>query len=379
MKVGIMSMQRIVNYGSFLQALSLKNLIESLGDEVVFVDYRVDANVEHRNSKKKQLENRLKQYKAQLKRQIKSAMIRTGAVRLRPGLEKKWQDKYRKFLDNYHYLGMTERYRYRTAVDTLVIGSDEVFNCLQGGNTVGYSLELFGKGHRAKRLVTYAASFGSATLEKLQGYGVDAEVGECLKKFDLLSVRDANSAAIVQTLTGETPEQHLDPVLVGGVEEMDWEDVALDAPYMVVYGYANRFTEEEGESIASYAREKGLITVALCEPQSFCDTYIEASPAQILPYIRSAACVVTDTFHGTIFSTVCHRDVAVFCRHTGAVTNAQKLLDLLEKLGLENKLVKNPGDLSRVLDDPADFTRADELRSRERQRTLEYLQRAIHG
>lgn len=37
-KVGIMSMQRIANYGSFLQAYALKQLIEELGHKVEFVD-----------------------------------------------------------------------------------------------------------------------------------------------------------------------------------------------------------------------------------------------------------------------------------------------------------------------------------------------------
>lgn len=38
-KVGIMSMQRIYNYGSFLQAYGLKKMIESLGGKVTFIDY----------------------------------------------------------------------------------------------------------------------------------------------------------------------------------------------------------------------------------------------------------------------------------------------------------------------------------------------------
>ena len=40
MKVGILSMQRVINYGSFLQAYALKNLIESLGHEAYFVDVK---------------------------------------------------------------------------------------------------------------------------------------------------------------------------------------------------------------------------------------------------------------------------------------------------------------------------------------------------
>lgn len=54
-KVGIMSMQRIANYGSFLQAYALKQLIEELGHKVEFVDYHVGAPViaENADSKNK--------------------------------------------------------------------------------------------------------------------------------------------------------------------------------------------------------------------------------------------------------------------------------------------------------------------------------------
>ena len=54
-KVGIMSMQRIANYGSFLQAYALKQLIEELCCKVEFVDYHVGAPVimENADSKNK--------------------------------------------------------------------------------------------------------------------------------------------------------------------------------------------------------------------------------------------------------------------------------------------------------------------------------------
>ena len=37
--IGIMSMQRIKNYGSFLQAYALKQIVESIGYKVLFIDY----------------------------------------------------------------------------------------------------------------------------------------------------------------------------------------------------------------------------------------------------------------------------------------------------------------------------------------------------
>ena len=65
-------------------------------------------------------------------------------------------------------LGITDEMNYNPTVDCLVIGSDEVFNCIQKNSNVGYSPELFGKNNHAKKLITYAASFGNTTLEKLE-------------------------------------------------------------------------------------------------------------------------------------------------------------------------------------------------------------------
>ena len=44
-RAGIMSMQRIANYGSILQAYALKKLLEELGCEVEFADYHVGTPV----------------------------------------------------------------------------------------------------------------------------------------------------------------------------------------------------------------------------------------------------------------------------------------------------------------------------------------------
>ena len=52
MKVGIMSMQRVINYGSFLQAYSLKKNIEALGAKVEFVDYQVEKPLVYQDDKK---------------------------------------------------------------------------------------------------------------------------------------------------------------------------------------------------------------------------------------------------------------------------------------------------------------------------------------
>ena len=44
-KVGIISMQRIINYGSFLQSYGLYSTIKKIGYDVNFIDYHYDGTL----------------------------------------------------------------------------------------------------------------------------------------------------------------------------------------------------------------------------------------------------------------------------------------------------------------------------------------------
>ena len=195
-------MQRIYNYGSFLQAYALKKMMEECGAEVEFVDYHPGECI--LPSKET----------TGMKRKIQKGL---EILRMKGRLRDKIQFvKYKKNYarKNYPVLGLKETYNYAPKLDLLVIGSDEVFNCIQDNSNVGFAPELFGAGHQADRLVSYAASFGNTTLESLKKYQVDEQVAQWLRAFDAISVRDDNSRKIVQELTGKDPVCHLDPVLV---------------------------------------------------------------------------------------------------------------------------------------------------------------------
>ncbi|WP_270314698.1 polysaccharide pyruvyl transferase family protein [Streptococcus infantarius] len=190
-KVGIMSMQRIANYGSFLQAYALRKLLEKEGCSVEFVDYHVDKPVivnDERN-----------QFVRKFNKVIEVIELRASLGQKVSYLKHK-QSFFKKYLP---LLGVSELMNYNPPLDCLIVGSDEVFNCIQKNPNVGYSLELFGKDNNAKRLISYAASFGNTTLDKLQAYAKDREISTYLKRFDAISVRDSNSGEIVKKLIGQ--------------------------------------------------------------------------------------------------------------------------------------------------------------------------------
>ncbi len=370
-KVGIMSMQRIANYGSFLQAYALKQLIEELDCKVEFVDYHVGAPVitENADSKNKFIRKIGKgletfRYQAPLAHKL-------SFIRYKQSFSKKCMP----------LLGVTDEKNYNPALDCLVIGSDEVFNCIQKNSNVGYSLELFGKDNNAKRLLTYAASFGNTTLEKLQKYKKADEVGALLKKFDAISVRDANSGDIVKQLTGQEPLYNLDPVLT--YDYMNCCDkipqIKMQEKYLILYAYAGRISNSEADWISAYAKKKKLKVYAIGGIQKCADRFIECSPFEVLAYFKNAEEVITDTFHGSIFSVITHRAFTTLIRKSvgDSYGNEEKLSDLLERLGLADRMTTKIEDVENINVQAIDYTKVDVLLKEQREVAKEYLQKNL--
>lgn len=354
--VGILSMQRIYNYGSFLQAFALKKMLEELGSEVQFVDYHPGVPLEENNEP------------TGIRHSLQKVM---ESMRLATSMKNKY--RYIKYKQNYAkkyfpYLNIDESRNYSPDVDLLVIGSDEVFNCVQANPNVGFSPELFGQGNHAKHLISYAASFGNTTIDRLRQYQVDQKVGTWLQEFDSLSVRDSNSQAIVSDLTGRKPVKHIDPVIafdyvtkVNGVSQPS----DISDKYLLLYGYTGRFTLQECLQIKKLARKRGLKIVCIGGLQHCCDLFIDCKPLDVISYFQGAEIVITDTFHGTILSVITHSQFATIVRNQG-YGNSEKLTDLLKTLGLSNQIAKSVADMSKELNRKIDYdsvqTTIDELR-----------------
>lgn len=371
MKIGIMSMQRIENYGSFLQAYSLRQMLEELGHEVVFVDYVIEPcivqdpiQVIPHHSIPYRIARKAHYMAKGIIRQLdgeKAAEQKIDSMRLRI--------KYPEYLKE---LGITEQRTENIPVDVLVVGSDEVFNCLQTNSAVGYSKQLFGKYSQANKVVSYAASAGFTTVEGLEKYGIRDEVSDMLKNnFDHISVRDENTFDLVKTLTGITPDMHLDPVLVGDFSEKIIEKHDLDK-YVVVYSYEERMSgrTDEAEAIQRFAHERGLKTVSIGNFQKWTDLKIEASPFELLGYIKNADYVVTDTFHGTIFSIILGKKFATIVRDS----NRNKIESLLKRFGVSGRTVKELKEMRNILEETTNYFYIQQVREEERKRTLNYLE-----
>lgn len=355
-------MQRIKNYGSFLQAYGLKSILESLGADVQFVDYHPGKTLIPADGG------------TGLKRKVTKAL---DAFQGNAPLSEKLRFiNYKKnYAANYYpYLGITEKLNYSPEVDLLVIGSDEVFNCVQNNTNVGFSSELFGQNSNAKKIISYAASFGNTNYQKLEQYDVAGQVADWLRDFDAISVRDNNSEQTVEKLTGKAPQINLDPVLMYDFKHSGKipSKVNEKNDYMLLYGYSGRFSSSECQKIRSYADANNLKVYCIGGVQDCCDKFIDCDPFTVIAYFEHAKCVVTDTFHGTIMSIITHRQFASVVRNSG-YGNSEKLTDLLDRLHLNSRKLLNLDTLGATLKESIDYGETDKIIESERVKTREYL------
>ena len=353
MKIGILSMQEVKNYGSFLQAFSLKKNIEALGHTCEFVNIIPGEQLgEYRQEsfhKIKLLVKRLwgwdfiNRFKCIYRFQRRFSKEFLPYLGVKPGMS------------NGHY-------------DVVVIGSDEVFNCAQK-TWFGFSKQLFGYGLDADRVITYAASFGATTTQKLESLGILETVSGLLKKIDCISVRDGNSYDVVKVLTGEVPVMNVDPVIIFDYSKYMPESVGLKN-YCIVYTYPGRITDKnEINEIRRFARSKNMTLISIGHYFPWVDKVVVPTPFEVLAYFKNADYIITDTFHGSVFSLKFNKRFTTIVRDM----NSNKLIFLLKQFGLMDRIANKASDIPLIMDKQIDYKSVNSIIASETHKAKEYL------
>jgi len=357
-RIGILSMQRVVNFGSVLQAWSLREMIRAAaGVQAVFLDIQDKPALES-------LEDNVSARDYEAPAVYSRSILQRGKRWIITRLSGYNKGLIRRFMREELRL---DDVREEQDFDHVVIGSDEVFN-----HAKGIRLQLHGEVEGARRVITYAASCGSAKPEHVREED-SQRVRQAMRRFEAISVRDAGTKAYAEAFYDGPMDHHMDPVLMGPLHARRPGKVWLKK-YLLVYAYGQRIrTAEEIGAIRAFAREKSLTIVAMGGSQFWCDLYIPAAPMRMLDWFAHADYVVTDTFHGAIFSVVDRRRFAVIIRES----NRNKLTSLLADLTLSARQVPDVAQLSAVLDTEIDYAQVESLLKKERIRAMDYLKEQL--
>ncbi|MGD9874778.1 MAG: polysaccharide pyruvyl transferase family protein [Kiritimatiellia bacterium] len=344
MKTGILTYHNAVNYGAFLQAYALQNYLLSEYCENVIIDY-------------KNMRFTLNEYLCLISRRYPSYT---------------WMN-YRKlaaFGDDYRKLKLTPRcYRGKRLgklhFDCVIFGSDSIWNYTNAMS--GFDPVYFGKHVNSRKLISYAASFGPDTV----GDPCPRELPELLNRFSAFGVRDTNTKAFVKELTGREAQIVLDPTFLYSFEKEMIEP--RDKDYIFVYSV--HLSREQGRDLQAYARSVNRKTISVGYYSPYCDINRACvTPFEWLGYLRKADMVLTGMYHGTLFSLHFNRP---FCA-IGTPYRANKIRDILQRYGLQSRMVDGPQDgLADVLRTPLDFSAVNLRLQDEIRQSREFLTRSM--
>jgi hypothetical protein len=204
---------------------------------------------------------------------------------------------------------------------------------------------FFGDGLKAKRLVSYAASFGNHSAWD----GIDSEWALKLDRFAAISVRDENSWHLVRNATSREPRIVLDPCLQFPPPTASDSD-ADEPQFALVYGHG--FPAWLRRKARSWARRRGLKLISVGYSNDFADEQrIAADPHEFARLMSGAQAVITNFFHGCVFALLNGKPWASAPSEYRSI----KIPDLAATLGAEHRLIgedTTDAELEELLDTP---------------------------
>jgi len=364
MKVSIITLHRITNFGSLLQTYATQKYIQSLGYDTEVVDFVPDGIT--------------------FKRAVwpKGASLVSKAIKFAPllfcnilqfNIANSFIDKYIKVTEKryYNYKELSEN---PPEADIYISGSDQVWNTQNNNPADDLKAYYLCFAPENKRKIAYAGSFGKEDFSEAE----QKEINSWLKRYASISVREDVAINTLDSM-GIKGEWVTDPTLLLSQEE--WRAFCKkDKPkpgYVFVYNLnRNKILEEAAVKIAA---EKGLRVVNFADTFEFikgAENRFNNDAFDFLNYISNADFVVTDSFHGTAFSLNFNRQFVCVSapKYNCRLESILRLTDLLEQ-----RLVFDVEGAVSASKNEIDYSVVEPKLESARVKSREFLKTALEG
>lgn len=260
--------------------------------------------------------------------------------------------------------------------DSFVVGSDQVWREQYAPEITDYFLGFLSEcDHRPK--VVYAASFG------LERVGIsDEKLERCRQlsqKFTSVSVREQSAVRLAKEVLAVDARWVLDPTLLLSAKDYQFDGRSTGKKWAGVVTYILDGNETKSQVVSDVSNSLFLPVEAI----SLCPLDKNGFPAVMLPVewwlnsFAQADFVVTDSFHGCVFSII-HRKPFI------AIANEERGIDrftsLLGYLGLQDRLVFSMEDYRQKRSSllaPIDFAPVAEKLAQAQETSLAFLKEAL--
>lgn len=318
MKIAILTFQFAHNYGALLQAYALKNYLSLLGHDVFLAPYYPDwAKAEYAISPfaknippRRRVRLAVQYFDRKKQSQVFESFIEE---KLKVGKTFASSKKLTAWLEQY---------------DCVVCGSDQIWNSSITGDSADYYASAC-----SVRKIAYAASLGKMQLTETQ----KTNILKYLPSFAEISVRESNSAELIASLLNRKVQVVLDPVFLINADVWMRESLPVNvkSKYMLLY-----FLQDNSKLLdfaKRYASNNNLqiyeIHPTMTMRHDGCTQLKNIGPLQFVWLIQNAACVCTNSFHATAFSTIFKKKLI----HIPNANSPERTTSLLNRIGMPLK------------------------------------------
>lgn len=334
-KVGIITFHFVRNFGGVLQASALTAFVRSLGAEATILNY-CPAYIQDGGS------FRIPDSRSAMRGNLVSLYQRSKRWRQRLFGDANQNSAFELFQDS--FLPTTKRFESweemsdsRLDFQLMICGSDQIWNpSPQHGVDPAYFLRF---GPESALRISYAASFGKATVPR---HSI-AKISQYASELDAVTVRESSGIPLLAAQGVTNVRTMPDPtLLINDYSEMMATCAAEDTANDYVFVYGLRSPEGFAETVSQIARHRNLRirrAYAMRLGPQFGARYEFPGPAQWLQLIANAKYVVTNSYHGTLFSILFRKPFVTLSIGSGKSAYDERVIDVLSKLGIPERLV----------------------------------------
>ncbi len=330
-QAAVITFHRALNYGAILQAFALEKTLAKIGVHAEIIDYRCDyIECVHRPFDTRHCKN----LSSKAKKCVKSFELI------------KKRHKFNEFTKK--HLTLTKKCKTKSDLqktasefETIITGSDQVFNPDAVGGDFSYFLDFAGLGIKK---IAYAASIGYKSFPN----EYKLECVKHLKSFESVSVREKSACKTLEKLINNKVCNALDPTLL--LSASQWADIAkkprnLPDKYILVYMMEGcKYTIEKARALARLNGCKLVLINPTLKQRQTCRDFImykKASPEEFVGMFEKAWAVVTNSFHGVAFSLIFKKE---FYAEASNAEKSARIIDLLELFNLSDRLLPSKNE-----------------------------------
>lgn len=249
-------------------------------------------------------------------------------------------------------------------IDAIVVGSDQVWRPMYNPGCLYDTFLEFAHGLSIKK-IAYAASFGvdnwELTLEQTK------RCRELVQDFDAVSVREASGKELCKSFLYVDAVEVLDPTLLLNAD--DYKAVCSQVPADTnnyICAYILDGSEDKLSVVKTFAKSLG------CNLKMFsAHSQLKLSVEEWLAMFRDAKFVITDSFHGSVFSIIFQKP---FYSLVNSDRGASRFHSLMDKFNLSSRIITS---LPEVVTSDIDWINVDAKRTQWKTISIDYIKQHL--